>query len=189
VLAWCALLAMHAASQGRSSFSLDESGRVAVVVEIGYADVPELCASGLADDVQLSSCLERVVPQSIKLRADQHACPLRFDRFEKRDVAGGNGTLAMFASADCGALPDELVVDWGLFFGSNLDHVSVAKLAQPNAETKLAMLSKRAPRFVLAVSKPHTTLIAASIALVVAGLGGVAWIVRRRISARAQTRG
>src|SRR6185437_14708905 len=162
----------------------DETGRVAVVVEVGYADVPELCSTGLTDDTQLSACLERVLPQQIKLRGDRHPCPLHFDRFEKRDVGGGNGTLAMFASADCGALPDELVVDWGLFFGANLDHVSMAKLAQPNAETKLAMLSKRAPRFVLAVTKPHTTIIATSLALLVVILAMIALLVRRRVSAR-----
>jgi uncharacterized membrane protein YhaH (DUF805 family) len=65
----------------------------------------------------------------------------------------------------------------------------MAKLAQPNAETKLAMFSKRAPRFVLAVTKPHTTLIATSLALLVVIIATVALLVRRRISARAQTRG
>jgi hypothetical protein len=194
------LVAVHTSSQGRSSFTLDDDGRVAVVVEVSYADVAELCSAPgvLDDDARLSSCLERTLPQSIKLHAldaREHACPLQFDRFEKRDVPGvdasgaKNGTLAMFASADCGAMPDELVVDWGLFFGSTLDHVSVAKLAQPHAPAQLAMLSKRAPRFVLAIAKPHTALIvvvAASCALV---LAGIALFVRRRISARAQTRG
>jgi hypothetical protein len=189
-LALALVVAGHTSSEGRSSFTLDESGRVKIRIEIGFPDVPELCATvNLFDgrarplmDQKLEACLERTIPLEVKLRGDERPCPVVVDRHEIVD-APPSGTLAIEASADCQQLPRVLVIDWGLFTGSPLDHVSVARVAQPFGEQKLVMLSRRAPRASVEIAPSGHALVfgaAAALVVVVVVVVAVAVLVRAR---------
>src|SRR5262249_3402470 len=132
-------------------------------------------------EARLTTCLERDVTTLLRLRADDKPCRLTYDRFDAHDVKGG-GTVSIHAAADCGALPSKLTIDWGLFAGSSLDHVSVARIEQPHAEAKLAMLSKRASKLVVEITSDRRPLYAAVAigALVLVVLIAVAVFVARR---------
>ncbi len=182
----------HMRSEGRSSFSIDDTGLVEIEIEIGFLDVPELCNADLlveparADEMRrrLAACLTRDMPQVLRVRGDERACPVVFLRTEDKPAPGDarGGTLRIFARADCGALPRALIVDWGLFRGSSLDHVSIAKIEQPYDKPRLAMLSKRAPRFTLEIARPLWPRVAAGagVAVLLGAGAGVLFGLRRR---------
>ena len=189
VLAFSTSAAAHQRSEGRSAFVVDESGRVDVRIEIGWLDVPELCDADLLVEparksemeARLAACLARDVPALVRLKADGAPCRVAYDRFDAKPAPTGGGTLDIRATADCGQLPHVLVVDWGLFAGSALDHVSVTRIEQPYAAPKLAMLSKRAARLTIEIDRPRWPVYAgAALAIVVVAAALGAIVARRR---------
>lgn len=148
----------HSRSEGRSSFIVDEQGGVAVEITLGEIDLPELCDVNFLDDPagrqrdveerKLDRCLARDIPLLVRLKADGKPCRMSYDGF-----SANSGVVVIAASARCPLLPEELVIDWGLFSGSALDHVSVARVEQPHGEPQLVMLSKRSSRATVAIER------------------------------------
>lgn len=146
----------HSRSEGRSRFSLDAEGRVAVAITVGEPDLPELCNVDLAlpdragEEQKLARCLARDIPLLVRLKADGRPCRLTYERFEARQ-----GVVVIEARGQCPTLPATFVVDWGLFAGGGLDHVSVATIEQPFGEPRLFMLSRRSSRATLELDGPR----------------------------------
>ncbi|MCC7072764.1 MAG: hypothetical protein IT383_15665 [Deltaproteobacteria bacterium] len=178
----------HSRSEGKSSFALRSDGRVAITITLGTVDLPELCnadfsvAERAREEEKLTRCLEQGLPHWLRLSADERGCPVAFSRWRERER-----TVVIEAQALCAELPRTLVIDWGLFTGSALDHVSVAVIEQPHAEPRLVMLSRRSSRFVLEVARPwwHWGVVGGALLAVAAGVAAWAW--RRRAATRAAT--
>ena len=189
----------HNRSEGRSSFVIQEAGRVDVLIELNGLDVPDICNADLLVEEarkpmmreRFAACLTTTLPQLLRLKADDKPCRVAYDRFDEIPAPPNADTVRIFAGADCGGaaheLPSKIVVDWGLFAGNALDHVSVAKIEQPHDKPKLAMLSKRAPRLTIEVARPlwlTVVPIAAGAVVVVAAVVVAAIVVRRRRARR-----
>ena len=119
----------HARSEGRSTFIVDDAGRVRIEIEIGLPDVPELCNADLLVsearraemESKLASCLEQNFSSWLRIHGDDKSCKLAYDHDELKRTAD-SGTLIIYGVADCGAVMRVLVIDWGLFAASALDH-------------------------------------------------------------------
>lgn len=182
VLLLSASVEAHSRSEGKSSFKLQESGRVAIAVQLAETDLPELCnvdfsvADRPREEEKLSRCLEQGFARWLRVGADGHPCPVAYQRWSEKER-----TVVLDAEALCPTLPAELVVDWGLFAGAPLDHVSVALFEQPHAKARVFLLSKRSSRFVLEVARPWWPWAAgggAAIALLLV-VGVLGWRRRR----------
>ncbi|OGQ09739.1 MAG: hypothetical protein A2138_11055 [Deltaproteobacteria bacterium RBG_16_71_12] len=184
-LALTLLAPSHSRSEGKSRFVLDEDGRVAVTIELGEPDLPELCNADLTvaerarEEQKLTRCLETGLPRWLRITADERACPIAYRRFSEEAR-----TITIDAQAVCAAPPRRLVIDWGLFAGSALDHVSVAVVEQPHAKARLVLLSKRSSRFALDVARPWW-LWALGVAATLALVAGACGVLRRRRRATA----
>lgn len=190
VLALVLAAPAHNSSEGKSIFTLEPDGRVAISIQVGELDVPELCNADLSvadrarEEQKLTACLEQGVPRWLRLSGDGRTCPVAFLRWARRER-----TVTVDATAVCAALPRQLIIDWGLFVASALDHVSVALIEQPWAKPRLVMLSRRSSRFVLDVARPWWVLaLVVVVAAVLFGSAGWFWR-RRRATARARARG
>jgi hypothetical protein len=184
-----ALLALpgHSRSEGRSSFAVDEEGRVSVQITVADADLPELCNADFSvrdrrelEEQKLGACLARDLPLLVRVKGDGKACKLAYDRFTEN-----KGVVVIEASGTCPSLPHELVIDWGLFQGGALDHVSVAKIEQPFADPKLVMLSKRNAHVVIDVKRPLLPWILAAVFAVATFAASIVIFVRRRSGGQA----
>ncbi len=175
----------HSRSEGKSTFALAADGRVAITITLGTVDLPELCnadftvAERAREEEKLTRCLEQGLGRWLRLAGDERACPVAFLRWRERER-----TVTIEAQAVCAAPPRALVIDWGLFAGSALDHVSVAVLEQPHAAPRLVMLSRRSSRFVLDVARPwwHWGALGAvvTVALAALALAGRRMVIARR---------
>lgn len=180
----------HSRSEGKSSFRLHDDGRVAITVQLADLDLPELCnvdfsvADRIGEEAKLSRCLESGLARWLRVSADGRACPIAYGRWTARER-----TVAIEAQAQCEGRPGTLTVDWGLFAGGALDHVSVAMFEQPHAKPRVVMLSKRSSRAVIDVAGPlWPWLVAgAGMAALLAAGAGLWW--RRRSRARGPVRG
>lgn len=180
----------HSRSEGKSSFSLDETGRVAISIQLSDADLPELCNVDFTvpdrtrAEAELSRCLEQGLAGWLRLNGDGHPCPVAYLRWKPRER-----TITVEAEARCAALPRQLVLDWGLFAGGALDHVSVALLEQPHAKPRMVLLSKRSSRFVLEVARPWWPLAVGAGALLLLAGGAVLLLRRRRATGSGRAHG
>jgi hypothetical protein len=182
-------LSAHSRSEGRSSFVLDPEGRIAVQIVLSDLDLPELCnvdfsvRDRAAEEQKLTRCLHKDVPLLVRLTADDKPCKIAFDHF-----AENKGTITIEASGLCPTFPRTLRIDWGLFAGSPLDHVSVAKIEQPHDAPKLVMLSKRSSRVLVEVKRPRWPWLVATAAASAAVLVGAAALLLHRRRARRAVR-
>lgn len=191
LLALTLLTPAHSRSEGKSTFHLDESGRVTIAVTLADADLPELCNVDLSvaerarEEAELSRCLEEGLARWLRLSGDSRPCPIAFRRWSGRER-----TVLIEADALCAALPRTLVIDWGLFAGAPLDHVSVATVEEPHGKPRMVLLSKRSSRFVLEVARPWWPFALGGGALALAAMGALAlgWR-RRRVRAASRARG
>jgi hypothetical protein len=181
-------LALHNRSEGRSTFALDETGRVAITVQLSNLDLPELCNADFSvrdregEERKLDECLFKNFTRWIRVHGDNSACVVALGGWKENA-----GTVVIDAKATCPAMPNTLVIDWGLFAGSPLDHVSVATVTQPHAKPRLAMLSKRANKLTVDVAGPKWPFVIAG-ALVMTALGVLlAFVMKRRLSSRGET--
>jgi hypothetical protein len=182
--------AAHSRSQGASRFVFHDDGRVDVVVELSDLDVPELCdvdfgtkdpvRRALADE-RLTACAARGFARWIHLSADGSACEVGFSRWER--LAGRD--LALLGDARCARDADVVVVDWGLFAGTPLDHVSVATFELAGGEKARAAFSKRNRRHELRVAPAFGGGAAGALALCSLGLLAGVVAARRRWRAHA----
>src|SRR5204862_6638516 len=106
---------------------------------------------------RLGTCLTATLPQVLRLKADGKPCRVAYDHFDEIPAPPNADTVRIYAGADCGGsaheLPSTIVIDWGLFAGNALDHVSVAKIEQPHAKPQLALLAWRGPRLTIDVGQ------------------------------------
>ena len=189
-----ALLPAHSRSEGRVKLKLDDTGRLDVKITLSTLDMPELCDLDLsASDKavrderigRLDTCIRKELPVLLRVRADAStACNVVV-----ASTTVEKGTVAIDAMASCPSFPNECVtIDWGLFAGHPLDHVSVTTFEQPHAKPKLLMLSKRSSKLVVDIVHPlWPKIVGASLALVlVIALLALAFVlVRRRRAGRA----
>lgn len=186
MLALAPLVAMHDRSEGRARFDLDGTGRLDIAITLSELDMPELCDLDLANGAlreerlrALDACLGRNVPLLLRVRDDGGAspepCPVLVE-----NVDASNGTVAVSAVALCPRFPERLVLDWGLFASTPLDHVAVATFSQPHAAPKLVMLSKRSSKLVVDVARPLWPKLVAGALLLAAMVGITGVLVRRR---------
>ena len=132
-------LAGHSGSQGTSSFVVDDAGAVAVRIELAEADLPDLCGVDLAhgdvslQEARLARAVARGLPAWVVLTADgARRCAMQGAAHTRL----GGGVVRLSATAVCTdardlpATPHTLQVDWGLFAGTPLDHVSVARFVR-----------------------------------------------------------
>jgi hypothetical protein len=102
-------------------------------------------------------------------------------------VRRGEG-LAVFIDgvATCPPLPGQtLIIDWGLFAGQRLDHVSTTTVGVAPGVEQRALRSRRQNRLKAHIPRalPAPAITAGLAAVVVAALTGLGWRRRRRLSA------
>jgi hypothetical protein len=148
------LLVSHAGSQGKSRFDIDDSGEVRVTVELSALDLPELCNVELSvsparraeQEDRLDACIERGFPFWLRLSADATACPLKADGWRELEPPTVPAVVALSATARCPAGAQRVVIDWGFFSGTPLDHTNVARIRVPHDADRAFLFSKRAAR-------------------------------------------
>ena len=182
-------LGAHNASQGKSAFVVHDNGKIDVHVELLEIDLPELCdvEINLADPVRreaalqkLEACVARDFPTWLRLRIDDAPCRIIDGRFTH-----GPG---LRIDLDADALCDEprghtLMLDWGLFQSSSLDHQSTTTVKLPDGTTRRALLSKRKNKLTIELPDhqiPAAAAAAAGTAAVVAAFAAVFFLWRRR---------
>ena len=175
------LAPQHARSEGRARFDLDDTGRLDMEITLSELDMPELCNIDLSNRAlraerlrELDVCLTRDIPRLVRVQVDEGSCPLLVHR-----VAAEKNTVTAVAVASCPSFPSRLIVHWGLFAATPLDHVAVASFSQPHAAPKLVMLSKRSAKLVVDIARPlwPRLVVLAIVALLCASAG---WFVLRR---------
>lgn len=192
-LALALAVALHSRSEGRAKFKLDESGLLDAKITLSTLDMPELCDIDLSNSDPavreerlgvLHACIEREIPQLLRVRADASTpCNVIVLRSGVEKMV-----VAIDARAQCPAFPDErITIDWGLFAGQPLDHVTVTTFEQPHADPKLVMLSKRSSKLVVDVARPLWPKVAAGSAVVVLFAAALAFLVVKRQRKRAKT--
>jgi hypothetical protein len=181
-----AALVGHSRSEGRSRFEV-VGDRVQITIELLQLDLPELCEVDLSltdqdrrrqEEQRLHQCVERGLPRWLRLQTLEGSCSV-----VSTGVRRGEG-LAVFMDgvATCPPLPGQtLMIDWGLFAGQRLDHVSTTTVVVAPGVEERALLSRRQNRLKAHIPRalPMPAIMAGIAALVVAlaALG-----VRRRRS-------
>jgi hypothetical protein len=187
-----ASLAAHNASQGRSSFDLDDDGTMRIEIQISEVDLPELCNVDFAvhdrvkQERNLEGCLRGGLPFWVRIRADERECKVEYLAWRELEPRTLPPVLAINALAKCDEVPSQLGIDWGLFVGSPLDHTSVAKIEAPHVDPRVFAFSKRARKLDISLT-PHWLVGAeiAGAAVAVLALGvGVALLARKLMRAR-----
>lgn len=153
-------LPMHSRSEGRAKLKLDDTGRLDAKITLSTLDMPELCDIDLSvSDARvreerigiLDTCIRRELPDLLRVHIDNGvACTV---------IVSTSGivksAVAIDVVASCPAFPDKkLTIDWGLFAGQPLDHVTVTTFEQPHAKPRLFTLSKRNSKLVIDVAQP-----------------------------------
>jgi hypothetical protein len=185
-----AALLGHSRSEGRSRFEVD-GDRVRISIELLQLDLPELCEVDVSltdpdrrrhEEQRLDACVETGLPRWLRLQTLDGTCTV-----VSTGVRRGEG-LAVFIDgvATCPPLAGEtLILDWGLFAGQRLDHVSTATVVVAPGVEERALLSRRHNRLKVHVPRalPLPALVTAGI-VVVAASGAVVWRRRRRAAVR-----
>jgi hypothetical protein len=179
VVAAALALGGHNASQGTSRFTVADDlvageTRVDIEVELLETDLPELCNVdfGVVDaqkrramEERLDVCVSNGLPRWLRLHSDDRACRVSAGRSRRGDGL----ELWLLAEAFCPALPGHsLVVDWGMFGASSLDHQSTATVQLPDGTEVRALLSKRKNK--LRVDVPDAGAVAGVVAAVVVAI-------------------
>lgn len=191
-------IAAHSRSEGTSRFRVDASGRVDIAVELTRLDLPELCdvdlalvdpARRAAMEQRLDLCIERSLPAWLRLRVDDAACTVLPGRWRRGDGL----VIELGTEATCPPPTGHAVtIDWGLFHGSTLEHVSAATIALPDGTARRTLFSRRNNRVVVDVPGPRRTVAVMGVftlAAVVVVAGVVAARVARRWRHRAAGEG
>jgi hypothetical protein len=124
----------------------------------------------------LTTCLERGLRMWLTLKGDGVECPVSYTRWHKR----APDDVIFEGTADCAHAPSSLELNWGLFAGTGLDHVSVARVKLPSGTERLGMFSRRAPRMTVDVTSPWRTVFIIGSSAALALLVGVGLVLRRR---------
>jgi|GEM_PF-1364673 len=187
VVAAAALLG-HSRSEGSSRFEIQPRDRVQVTIQLLQLDLPELCevdlsitdrARHLRELQRLEACVESGLPRWVRLQTSDGHCV-----FASTSVGRGE-ELAVYINgfATCPPLPGQtLTIDWGLFAGQRLDHVSTATVIVAPGVEERALLSRRHNRLKVHIPRalPVPQIVAGVGAVVVAVLAALGWRRRRR---------
>ena len=197
ILPW---LAAHNGSHGTSRFELGDHDDIAVTIVVDGHDVSELCPA--LDDAGLSQCAQVGMPRWLRVRVHDVACVLTVGPVARKGSGVAFSAIAcddeqaLKRSRDCKLDPardgcDVVVVEWGLFAGSRLEHDSDAVLIFPDERREHTVLSRRQNRWVVPLKPPASqrpllvaamSLMATIIALIYVGWR---WKRPRPLSARA----
>ena len=178
------LAAAHNGSQGTSQLVVDAAGGIDVTIELSAPDLVDLCGVelGRTDARVVTQALARGMPAWLVLATDDgRRCPLRETSFSE----GPPLVVRLHAHAQCtdarGApqLPRVLVIDWGLFAGTRLDHVSVARLVRPDGTALTTSFSRRSSHLVLDLPARRWWSVAALAAVFLAASAVMAGSMRR----------
>jgi hypothetical protein len=187
VVVAAASLLGHSRSEGRSRFTID-GDRVQIAIELLQLDLPELCEVDLSvsdpdrrrhEAQRLDACVETGLPRWMRLQTLDGRCTV-----VSTGVRQGEG-LAIFIDgvATCPPLAGgTLIIDWGLFAGQRLDHVSTATVVVAPGVEERALLSRRQNRLKVHVprSLPIPALVAGVAAVLAGVIAGFGWRRRRR---------
>jgi len=177
----------HSRSEGSSRFVVDTvTDRVAITINLVTLDLPELCEVDLSlsdpdqrrlEEQRLRACVERGLPEWLRLRTDAGACQV-----VARDVERGQAlAIALTGIASCPPLRGSTItIDWGLFASTRLDHISTATIVVGDDEIpQRTLFSRRNNKVRVKVPKPFpwAPLAGAAIAIVASS---IAVAMRRR---------
>lgn len=185
-----AALVGHSRSEGRSRFELQPGDRVGITIELLQLDLPELCEVDLSltdpdrrrhEEQRLAACVEAGLPRWLRLQTLEGRCTV-----VSAGVRRGEG-LAVFIDgvATCPPLAGQtLIIDWGLFAGQRLDHVSSATVIVAPGVEERALLSRRQNRLQVQIPQalPLPLIAAGVAAFVVAAVGAIRWRRQRQAS-------
>lgn len=190
VLVAVASLVGHSRSEGRSRFEV-EGDRVQITIELLQLDLPELCEVDLSltdpdrrrhEERRLDACVETGLPRWLRLQTLTGSCAVVSTGVHRSDG------LAVFIDgvATCPHLAGEtLIIDWGLFAGQRLDHVSTATIVvAPDVEER-ALVSRRHNRLKVHVPQPLPRPALTAAIVVATAIGAIAWRRRRQGRVRA----
>jgi MYXO-CTERM domain-containing protein len=172
---WLLLVALHSQSRGAVFMTQSDEG-VAVRIELARADGPELCGTIPTTDEEWTRCGQRA--QLLTLRVGQRPCQL--SPVVTSLVAAD---IHLMLTAHCPAATGDAQLDWGLFAGTELQHIAVLEVSHFDGHIDRTLLSRQANRFEFELkptANPSNAWIAAA-ALTLALLAMVlAWRRRSR---------
>lgn len=176
-------IAAHNNSDGTSRFVVAQDGTVDIALQLLAVDTPELCGFALLPDTASSPPLDRCVQRLsswLRLRSDDELCAIDTPSWS---TAGLELSIRGVAHCDRPAGHD-LVIDWGLFAGQEIEHVNTATIVLPDASEQRVLFSRRHNKATVAVPDPRgmraaVAALIVGIASIVVGVG-VWWRKRRR---------
>jgi hypothetical protein len=149
----------HSRSEGTSRIVVGDNGHVDLRITMGTVDAPELCDTSLVlvdearralAEEKFSTCVEQGLARWLRLYSDDDACTIGPGSWRRQ----GNAAVELSAQAFCPPhAGHSLVVHWGLFQQSTLDHVSGMTVVLPDGSERRALLSRRQNRLVVDI--PH----------------------------------
>ena len=177
----------HNRSQGTSEYMVHKDGVVDVRVGLSDHDLPELCnvnffaRDRIQEEKKLTHCVTQQGSHLLRLRGDQGPCAFAFSRFEQPTPHD----IVLVGAAHCPTPLRMLVIDFGLFAGTSLDHVSLGTVRLFSGAVLQKALSKRSSRWEIQVPRSMTAyqsviiVVAVIVVACAIGLGCVAWFRRR----------
>lgn len=179
-------LATHNNSEGTSRFVIEEQGRIDVQIQLLELDLPELCDVDFAGpegravyDEQVTQCVQRGLPSWLRVHVETAACTIG-------DVGWHHGEglqILLTGVAKCERpVGRKLTIDWGLFAGTELEHVNSATIVFPDASRHEAMFSRKHNKVVVDVEDPRSTRAGVALAIVILAsvITGIVVAMQRR---------
>lgn len=176
-----AALAAHNNSDGASRFSIAQDGTVDITLELLAVDTPELCGFVLQPNTMSSPPLDRCVQRLsswLRIRSNDEPCAIDSASWSTDELAL---TIRGVAHCDRPAGHD-VVIDWGLFAGQEIEHVNTATIVLPDSSQQRVLFSRRHNKATINVPDPRG--VRAAVAAVIVGfacvvVGAVLWWRRR----------
>jgi hypothetical protein len=182
VVAAALSVAAHNNSDGTSRFVIAQDGTVDIALELLAVDAPELCGFTLLPNTttspQLDRCAERL-SSWLRVRIDDEACAIDGAAWSTNELE-----LTIRGVAHCDRpVGHDLVIDWGLFAGQEIEHVNTATVVLPDSSQQRVLFSRRHNKATIAVPDPRGARAAVAVVIVAVAsaiVGAVVWWRRRR---------
>jgi hypothetical protein len=184
VIAAAVSLAAHNNSDGTSRFAIAQDGTVDITLELLAVDTPELCGFALQPNTtsspQLDRCVERL-SSWLRVRANDEPCAIDGASWSTNELE-----LTIRGVAHCDRpVGHDVVVDWGLFAGQEIEHVNTATIVLPDSSQQRVLFSRRHNKATITVPDPRGARAAVAVAIVCLAcvvVGSGLWWRRRRSS-------